>query len=410
MPNLTPGIKSLRQILLGKEVTAGTKINPTALWRGEGTFKEDYLVVNPVEDIGLVIDTTRAYIPSTGGTLSLDATPATFEQLPYLGAMGIKALTTGVADGAGTGKIYAYPLPTTVKNTIQTYSLESGDDRQAIFGQYAFAQSIKLSGKYNEAVMMSGVCKTRAAVNNAKTGTTISFTTATPGHILDSASGLGIFLVGQKVTVSGSVANDGTYTITAVAAGDLTVTETTASGIAGPSITVEQTFTAVSVPTVEEILFNKGKLYIDAVGGAIGTTQKSSTFLGFELELNTGWKGQPTGDGRLDYSFIKVTKPSWTLKVTFEHDGTATAEKAFWEAGTARLVRLKFEGSALATAGTTYTYKTLIVDVPGVYTDFSSLENDDGNDTISATLKGGYNSTSALGGQIIVVNSLTSLT
>lgn len=410
MPNLTPGIKSLRRIHLGKEVTAGTKVQPTALWRGEGTFKEDYLVVNPVEDIGLVIDTTRAYIPSTGGTLNLDSTPATFEQLPYLGAMGIKALTTGVADGAGSGKIFAYPLPTTTKNVISNYSVEGGDDRQAIFGQYAFAQSIKLSGKYNEAVMMSAVCKTRAAVNNFKTGTTISFTAATPGHILDSASGLAIFAVGQKVTVSGSTLNDSTFTITAVAAGDLTVTETTAVEAAGVSITVEQTFTAVAVPTVEDILFNKGKLYIDAIAGTIGTTQKSNTFLSFELDLTTGWKGQPTGDGRLDYSFTKVTKPSWTLKVTFEHDGSATAEKAFWMAGTPRLVRLKFEGSALVTAGTTYTYKTLIIDVPGVWTDFSALEVDDGNDVISGTLKGGYNSTSGTGGQLIIVNSLTSLT
>lgn len=409
MANLTPGIKALRRIQFGKESTAGTKVQPTALWRGEGTLKNDLLVVNPVEDIGLVIDTNRGYIPSKGGTLTLEPTPFTFEQFPYLCTMGIKALTTGVADGGGgSGKIYTYPLPTTSKNTINTYSLEAGDDRQAQMAQYMFAQNIKLSGKYNEAVMMSATLKTRAVAPNNKTGTTISFDNS--NSILDSANGLGIFAVGQKVEVSGSVSNDGIFTITSVAAGELGVTETTATEAAGASITVEQTFTALSVPTISEAPFNMGKLYIDAVAGTIGTTQKSNTFLAFDLDLNTGWKGQPTGSGRLDFSFAKVTKPNWTLNITYEHDGTATAEQAAWVAGTPRLIRLKFEGAALVTAGSAYTYKTLIIDVPGIYTDFSSFTNDDGNDTVVATLKGGYDVTAALGGQIIVVNSLASLT
>lgn len=408
MTNLTPGVKALRRIQFGKESTAGTKIQPTVLWRGEGTLKNDLLVVNPMEDIGLLIDTDRAYIPSKGGTLTLDPTPATYEQLPYLGEMGIKALHTGVADGAGSGKIYTYPLPTTAKNTINSYSLEGGDDRQTELAQYMFLESLRLSGRYREAIQMSGIAKTRAVAPNYVTGTTISFDNS--NSILDSASGLGGFLVGQRVEVSGSVSNDGIYTITSVAAGELGVSETTATEAAGASITVAQTFTSITVPTVRDILFQDAKLYIDAVSGTIGTTQKSNTFLSFDLDLKTGWKGQHTGDGRLDFSFAKVTKPSWTLKVTFEHDGTATAEKAGWIAGTPRLIRIKVEGPSLTTAGTTYSKYTLIIDVPGIWTDFTSLENDDGNDTVTGTLKGGYDATAALGGQIIVVNQLASLT
>ena len=407
MTNLTPGIKALRRIQGGKEATAGTKVLPTWLWRGEGTTKDDTLVVNPVEDIGLVIDTDRGYIPSEGGTVTLESTPATFEQLPYLAEMGIKLLGTGVADGGGTGKIYAYPLPTTTKNVIQTESLELGDDRQAEFAQYSFAQSIKLSGKYNEAVMMGGTLKTRAVAPNTYTAATISSTSTLT--FSDSANGFGIFSTGQRVEVSGSTANDGILSISAASTASLTFTSAVTTFSTGSTITISQTFTSVAVPAVEEILFNKGKLYIDAVAGTIGTTQKSNTFLSFELELNTGWKGQATGSGRLDFSFAKLTKPTWTLKVTFEHDGTATVEKAAWKAKTPRLIRLKFEGSTLVTAGT-YTYKTLIIDVPGIWTDFTALENDDGNDTVSGTLKGGYSSTAALGGQIIVVNSLASLT
>lgn len=405
----TPGIKALRRIQFGKESTAGTKVQPTALWRGEGTLKNDSLVVNPVENIGLAIDTDRAYIPSTGGTLTLEPTPATFEQLPYLGEMGIKALGTGVADGGGgSGKIYTYPLPTTSKNSINTYSLEAGDDQSVKLAQYMFCESFKLSGKYNEAIMMSGVCKTRDAVPNYKTATTISFDNS--NSILDSGNGFGIFVAGQKVRVRGSTSNDGIFTVSVAAAGELTVSETTATEAAGASITVEQYFTAISVPTVEEMLFNKGKLYIDAVSGTIGTTQKSNTFLSFNLDFNSGWKGQATGDGRLDFSFAKYTKASWTLSVTFEHDRSAFLEEVAFRSKTPRLIRIKVEGAALTTAGSTYTYKTLIVDVPGIWTDFSAFENDDGNDTVVGSLKGGYDVTAALGGQIIVVNQLASLT
>jgi hypothetical protein len=154
----TPGIKALRKIQLGLESTsaAGTKVKASAVLRMEGTLKNDQLTVNPVEDIGIAIDTDRAYIPSKGGTANLESTPATFEQLPYLLAMGIKRVVTGTSDSTGSGYVYTYPLPTTAKNTIATYSVEGGDDREVEFGQYAFCESLKLSGKYKEAVMMSG--------------------------------------------------------------------------------------------------------------------------------------------------------------------------------------------------------------------------------------------------------------
>lgn len=54
--------------------------------------------------------------------------------------------------------------------------------------------------------------------------TTISFTTAADGGtITDSASGMGSFAVGDTVGVTGSTSNDGTYVVSAAAAGSLTV-------------------------------------------------------------------------------------------------------------------------------------------------------------------------------------------
>ena len=412
MTDTTPGIKALRRIQLGKETTAGTKVKASALWRGEGTIKNDLEVVIPPEDIGIVIDTDRAYIPSKGGTLTLDSTPATFEQLPYPLAMGIKSVTSGTSDSTGTGYVYTYPLPIATKNTIQSYSVEAGDDREVEFGAYAFCESLKLSGKYREAVMMSAVLKTRAVAPVNFTGATLTFN-STGTTIVDSASGFAVFpSTTFGIKVSGSSSNDGTYSIATGSTNTLTLsTGTLVQESSGSTVTITQTFTpSISVPTVEEILFGNALLYIDDTTGTIGTTQKSNTFLSFDLDLETGWKGQHTGDGRLDFSFAKVTKPKWTLKVTFEHDGSATAEKAKYIAGTKRLVRIKVTGNALTTAGSVYSKKTLIIDVPGVWTDFTALEDDDGNDTVTGTLQGGYDVTAALGGQIIVVNQLSALT
>lgn len=412
MADTTPGIKALRRIQLGKEATAGTKIKASALWRGEGTIKDDLLVVNPVEDIGLVIDTDRAYIPSKGGTVTLSPTPATFEQLPYPLAMGIKNVTAGTSDSTGSGFVYSYPLPTASKNSIQSYSVEGGDDREVEFGQYAFCESLRLSGKYREAIMMSAVLKTRAITPVNFTGATLTFD-STAQTIVDSASGFAIFpSTTFGIKISGSSQNDGTFAIATGSTNTLTLsTGTFVDESSGSTVTITQTFTpGIVVPAVEEAIFGNGKLYIDDVGGTIGTTQKSNTFLSFDLDLQTGWKGQHSGDGRLDFSFAKVTKPTWTLRVTFEHEGSATAEKAKWRAKTPRLVRIKVEGSAFAVAGSVYANKTLIIDVPGIWTEFSALENDDGNDTVTGTLKGGYDSTAALGGQIVVVNALSALT
>ena len=85
------------------------------------------------------------------------------------------------------------------------------------------------------------------------------------------------------------------------------------------------------------------------------------------------------------------------------------SEKAKYRAGDVRLVRLKFEGSALTTAGATYTYKTLILDMAGVYEDWSELQDQDGNDVVTATLRVRYSESDAFKFQAVVVNENATL-
>jgi hypothetical protein len=179
--------------------------------------------------------------------------------------------------------------------------------------------------------------------------------------------------------------------------------------IRGRQVIVSSFTGALALPTVEEILTSKGKLYIEAIGGTWGATLKSNTLLEFGLEIGTGLVPVWTMDGALYFSFVKSTPPEVVASLTFEHDAISAAEKVKWRAGTPGLIQVKFEGSTVTTPGTTYSKKTLIVNLAGRWEKFDSLADTDGNDTIKGTFRSRYNSTAAKYFQIIVVNELTAL-
>ena len=69
--------------------------------------------------------------------------------------------------------------------------------------------------------------------------TTISFTN--PGTIGDSANGLGVYQVNDTIDVRGSAGNSRRWTVTAVAAGALTVIPAmVTTEAAGPMITIQR--------------------------------------------------------------------------------------------------------------------------------------------------------------------------
>jgi hypothetical protein len=169
------------------------------------------------------------------------------------------------------------------------------------------------------------------------------------------------------------------------------------------------TFTAALSPTtVEEILVNNGTLYIDDTGGTVGTTQVSNTLFGIDLDWTTGLTEYWAVDGSLDFSLIKFTADDIVLTMTYEHNSSAVSEKAKYRAGDVRLVRLNFEGAALGTAGT-WSNKTLQIDLAGVYEDWSELQDQDGNDVITATLRVRYATADSLKAEVTVVNELSAL-
>lgn len=183
------------------------------------------------------------------------------------------------------------------------------------------------------------------------------------------------------------------------------------ANIFGRQIVDTDTFTPstdITVTAVEEMLFQKTKLYIDADTDAIGTTQKSSTLLAANLKVKGGQMHQHTGDGNLYFSFLKNIGPEVILEITFEHDATATTAKTNWRAKTPRLIRLLIQGSSLTSSGA-YAVKTCIIDLAGYWEKIDKIDEIDGNDVIKGTFRAQYNETAGLFAQILVVNELSAL-
>lgn len=331
------GSRALSKVQLGLEVTAGTQVDATRVWRGPAAMPTDARELTfPAEAVGIIGGMTRTNVPRLQADFAFPATEATFEQLPYILCAGVDDVTAGTVDTDGSGYVYTYNFPTTASNTIASLSLEAGDDQRVDLVEYGFCRSFSLSGAAGEAMMMSSEW------------------------------------TGRQLT-------DGEFTTV-----------------------------GVTIPEVDEINIAKVTLYIDDVDGTIGTTPVSDAMRNFTFNYNTGWVARYTTHGELYFSVPRFGTDEGTLQVTFDHDTDAEAEIGKYRAETPRLIRLKAEGPALTTAGT-YTYKTLIIDLAGMWESLGEFGEDDGVNTIGGTFRMKYDPTAAIKGSMVVVNELENL-
>lgn len=170
------------------------------------------------------------------------------------------------------------------------------------------------------------------------------------------------------------------------------------------------TFTgALSIPTVEEVLVNNASFFIDAVGGTLGATAKSGLIHEVSMDYTTGLEAFWAVDASKDFNLTKFTTDEILFKLIYEHNANAVTEKAIYRAGTTQQFRLKFEGTDVATPGTTYSKKTMLLDFAGVYEDWGILDERNGNDVIEAAIRVRYNATAALKFMATIVNELSAL-
>lgn len=171
-------------------------------------------------------------------------------------------------------------------------------------------------------------------------------------------------------------------------------------------------FAAASIPAVEDALTSRGRVYLDAIGGAYGTTQLQAVILGYEINFGAMWIPKFTMDGELYFTMAVYTDHEITGKLTVEHDTAAqgaTGLKADWRAQTPRLLRIDITGNAVASAGTAYTNKHIIVDLPIKITKVGALEDKNGNSIVTADFVSKYNVTAGNAGKVIVVNEKATL-
>jgi len=184
---------------------------------------------------------------------------------------------------------------------------------------------------------------------------------------------------------------------------------TLGANIRGRQVALQAFTGSVSIPSVEEMLFQKTKLYIDAIGGSFGGTQKSNTLLAAQLTVKTGMTAKFTADGNLYFSFVQTLSPEVRLRLTFEHDTTSVAQKVLWRAETAALIRLDISGSTLATPGTLYSTKKCLIDLAGKWESFKKIGDRNGNDILEGEFVARYDDTGSKFGTITVVNTLSAL-
>jgi len=416
------GIRDFRKFQIGREVknsgAAGTPVAASAIMRGQWIGTDETPIQYPTENIGMKLETTRGYIPFVLGSIKQGPDPVTFEQLPYILTAAVRGLMSGAGDGAGSGKIWHFPWP------VQLSSTE-------------------------------------------KTANTISFTTATK-TIADSGNGLGFIQEGDLIRVSGAVtgANNNIFTVATAAVGAITTVEALATEAAGAVVTIEvltQVYTAeggnnarvdrstycfptqfeisgkggrdadalmmssswttrqweklaagftagIALPAVSEALFGRAKLFIDPIAGTMGTTEKIDTLASFSYKANTGIRHQFAGTGSLYFSKAqRKGKIQIACAISMYQNAAALAEYDAWLAGTPRLVRIRIDGPTLTSAGTTYSQKAIILNMPGTWVKFPSPDEIEGAEVLAGQFRPAYDPTAGIGPSITVVNELAAL-
>jgi hypothetical protein len=181
------------------------------------------------------------------------------------------------------------------------------------------------------------------------------------------------------------------------------------ANVIGRQVAVSTFSATAPIPTVEEMLFQKTKLYIDAATASWGGTIKSNTLLSAQFTYKTGNKAIFAADGNLYFSSHKTVMPEIRLRLAFEHDAIGIAQKVLGRAQTAQKFRLLIQGSAFASAGTTYSVKTCMIDIVGKYEKWNKIGERNGNDIIELEVIGRYNADAASAGIITLVNELSAL-
>lgn len=168
------------------------------------------------------------------------------------------------------------------------------------------------------------------------------------------------------------------------------------------------TVTAALTPITgrTQIPSNLFKVFIDASGGTIGTTQKSTLIRSATLNVTTGFEPDYTLDGLADLDFTQVDSRMLdaTLDLTMEHNADAATEIGRWRSGSVFLVRLKADNGAAAGAN-----KAITFDGAYKYMEPPAFSQENGIEIVTMKLGLEYDATYGKAFEAIVINGLAAL-
>lgn len=172
------------------------------------------------------------------------------------------------------------------------------------------------------------------------------------------------------------------------------------------------------LPTPQDLVFTKTKLYIGGVGTAFGSlSQVTGGFLGFDFKYVTGFKPRYYGEGERYF-----TSALWqgsgvdgiTCDIQLQYGSTAITEIGNWETSgqgtvTPRKVQILCEGITLGGTVGAYMLHTVDIQLVGSWSKWSGLQDVEEGDTVTGSFRCHYDVTAAERGNIVVANTLATL-
>ena len=179
-------------------------------------------------------------------------------------------------------------------------------------------------------------------------------------------------------------------------------------------------FAAAALVDVNDLVFGLARLYLDAIGGTIGTTQITNQFKGFELTFKAMWEKQFTGEASTTngpiWTFATFADYEITGKLTLLHDPAVSGSgglKEFFRSQTPRLMRIDCLGAAYATPGTGTTFtggrRGIRIDLPIKVTKVPPISDDAKVSLVTVEFESRYNATAATAGSITICNETSAL-
>lgn len=149
------GITTLKKIQWGIETAAGTAIAADHIWRGTGDVTDARAETLIEEQVGSMLPPGNQYTAHYEGQVTMEEVEATFEDLPLILDCAIDVVQTGTVNTGGSGYTYTYTQSTDGTETVNTVTLEVGDNQRVDEVEYAFVPHFTLAGASKEAWKVS---------------------------------------------------------------------------------------------------------------------------------------------------------------------------------------------------------------------------------------------------------------